>query len=1258
MSSSCFSLRGDFVSTCNVPTNPLFKLRSINYLIVLLALLLFTPTSPAAGLVVAWGDNSNHQTDIPPDLTNVVAVAGGSVHSLALDATGAVTGWGDAGNGQTIAPALANPAAIAAGDSFSLALQADGDIIAWGLPPAVPATPTHAVAVAASAGNAMGLIRDGTVIPWGTVAFTPENATNLVAIAAGHTFDLGLQGDGTVIGWGDNGQGETDIPPGLTNVVALAAGRFHCLALSGNGTVTAWGDNSFDQLNIPAGLSNVVAIAAGGIHSVALRRDGTIVTWGNDSYQQLDLPAGLVNVAGIAAGRYHSLAILGDGSPVITVPPLPRYNSSTKTAVLQVMAVGQSPLTYQWQLDGTNIVNATNSVLLLPNLLPGNAGTYSVIVSNTVGYAASTATHLPPAWQHPFIASQPEDTNVLCNETAVFQVDAAGTGPLSYQWTFAGTVLPDATNSVLVLDHVSLDQSGEYTVKISNAFGVVTSQVATLTVEPVPPLITSPLTASAKQGVAFSYTITGLHDPTSFIAPNLPFGLGLDPMTGEIQGTPIDAGTFDVTIGAVNHCTTATTNLVLTIASSTPVITSSLSVTGAEQVPFTYQITSSEPILAYGVSGLPRMLALDPATGIISGTPLYGGEFDAQISASNDWGVATATLHFSFSNAPIAGLAIENVTTNYTSPYLMDFQFALRDGADPAINHAVVVDPRLLTVTALEDGTEPTEIEKILRLGSAKVLKAYLVLDFTASVASLANGDTNNDGISDAVDTEVNGATTFVNQQPADAQIGVYEFHREDVAPHQVTSLTTDKELLTNAIAGIWTNYVQNFPAGSRCWDALVAAIGSLGSPNPDEQHYIILVSDGRDESSTNTITNVISAATNNNVHIYCVGFGDALDVPTLQNLSAQTSGRFYEATNSTALAANLAQIGKDLNGQYILRWATLKRSATPFMPSFQISYQGFTAVSPPNPDPIITGTNITVDPTTDPPTTNIDYTYKTNYIIAPYPPTSHAGNVTVGSLRLAADADIHPSGLTLRATYVPRYIRQLRLHYRSNWPCTVSLESTNDGEMLYGWSLTQTNDDAGGQWLLLSSADPQNRDTSIPFSAFGKLVTFTFHDVIDASSAFSVFELDNSIYTNTGGQSFTFENTNAFLTDFPVLPHGTPIPWLFANGFSPDYATAELGDPDGDGVPTWQEYQAGTDPNDANSVFRVKNVAPTDTYGRYQITFSTAVNRMYRLESSSDLLNWVPLVSAIVGTGSDITVTDIRNPTENSQAYYRVVVY
>ena len=721
---------------------------------VLLAAGIATQTVQAAGTVVAWGDNNRAQTNVPFALTNVVAVAGGSFHSLALDRTGTVVGWGESASGETIPPAgLSNAVALAAGAGFSLARQSTGDLISWGNQTNVPVALTNAVAISAAAGNALGLNRDGVVFPWGTVALAPVNVTNVLAVAAGETHDLALVGDGTTVAWGDSSLGKTAVPPNLTNAVALAAGRFHSLALRSDGTVAAWGNNTYNQLAVPVGLSNVVAVSAGALHNLALRSDGSVVAWGDNTFRQLATPAGLSNVFGIAAGRYHNLAIAGDGSPTITVQPVCRYNAGSGTAIFQVMAVGRPPLSYQWQRDGVDILDATNAMLMLTSVTPSEAGTYAVTVSNALGLVTSGISMLPPAWQRPFIVSQPQDETVLCNERAVFIVDAGGTKPLGYQWRFEEVPIAGATNPVLVLDHAILAQAGGYSVMVSNLNNSTTSVVATLTVEGVAPLITSPLVASGKQGVPFSYTITGLHNPTTFGASPLPFGLSVDIATGAIQGTPVDGGTFSVTLATTNLCAAADTNLTLIITSSIPRITSSLSVTGAEQVALSYRITATESPGSFGAQDLPQGLVVNPLTGRISGSPLYAGSFDATITASNFWGIGATNLHFTITNTPITELVIANVTTNYSAPYLLDFQFSLNDSSDSALSHGVVVDPRLLTVTAMENEVpvSPSETGVLIQRGNAKVFKAYLVLDFTQSIASLAHGDTNNDGISDAV---------------------------------------------------------------------------------------------------------------------------------------------------------------------------------------------------------------------------------------------------------------------------------------------------------------------------------------------------------------------------------------------------------------------------------------------------------------------------------------------------------------------------
>lgn len=206
-------------------------------------------------------------TNVPGDLTNIVAVSAGLNDALALREDGTLRAWGENDYGIANVPTdLTNVVAIGSGWLFHMALRADGRVMTWGHPNATP----------------------------------PAGLDRVVAIAAGgHQFCLALRDDGTVVGWGWNGYGQTNVPPGLTNAISVAAGLDHSLALRADGTVVGWGDDTFGAANVPTGLSNVVAISAGWNQSFALKSDGTVIGWGMDG---TNLPPLLGNVVKVAAG--------------------------------------------------------------------------------------------------------------------------------------------------------------------------------------------------------------------------------------------------------------------------------------------------------------------------------------------------------------------------------------------------------------------------------------------------------------------------------------------------------------------------------------------------------------------------------------------------------------------------------------------------------------------------------------------------------------------------------------------------------------------------------------------------------------------------------------------------------------------------------------------------------------------------------------------------------------------------------------------
>jgi alpha-tubulin suppressor-like RCC1 family protein/GH25 family lysozyme M1 (1,4-beta-N-acetylmuramidase) len=406
--------------------------------------------------LLGWGLNKYGtvvygQADVPGGLSNVLAVAAGSYHSLALKGDGTVAAWGAGltnsgltpNYAQALVPAgLSNVVALSAGGYHSLALKADGTVAAWGAGTTnsgvglnlgqalVPPGLSNVVAISGGADHSLALKADGTVVAWGAgttnsgfipdcgQSLTPAGLSSVVVVSAGAFHNLALQGNGIVVAWGaglTNAEvspdyGQSLVPSGLSNVVAVAAGYYHSLALQADGTVVAWGAGTvntglnpdYGQSQVPAGLSNVVAIAAGVYSSLALLCDGTVVAWGagttntgaNPNYGQGVVPAALSNAVAVAAGRYHTLALEGDGRPHLTTQPASRTVPTGATVIYAAMAVGNPPLTYQWQINGTNIPGATAAVLSLPNVQPAQAGDYSVVVSNAAGSVTSVVATL------------------------------------------------------------------------------------------------------------------------------------------------------------------------------------------------------------------------------------------------------------------------------------------------------------------------------------------------------------------------------------------------------------------------------------------------------------------------------------------------------------------------------------------------------------------------------------------------------------------------------------------------------------------------------------------------------------------------------------------------------------------------------------------------------------------------------------------------------------------------------------------------
>ncbi len=151
---------------------------------------------------------------------------------------------------------------------------------------------------------------------------------------------------------------------------------------------------------------------------------------------------------------------------------------------------------------------------------------------------------------------------------------------------------------------------------------------------------------------------------------------------------------------------------------------------------------------------------------------------------------------------------------------------------------------------------------------------------------------------------------------------------------------------------------------------------------------------------------------------------------------------------------------------------------------------------------------------------------------------------------------------------------------------------------------------------------------------------------------------------------SFTFTNVEAdhviAATYAPILAaNGTPEWWLYAENTNwvTNFNAAALNDPTGKGMAVWQDYIAGTDPNNAASILAV-NVSGAG--GRAVVSFPTVpttpqyqLQRYYALESSSSInpANWQSIsgMTNIAGAGQIVSYT---NADANPNAFYRARVW
>ncbi|HVT74518.1 MAG TPA: immunoglobulin domain-containing protein [Lacunisphaera sp.] len=176
----------------------------------------------------------------------------------------------------------------------------------------------------------------------------------------------------------------------------------------------------------------------------------------------------------------------------------------------------------------------------------------------------------------PTISTQPASQTVTEGDNVTFSVAANGTAPLSYQWTFGGKAIAGATSPTYSLTNVQQANAGTYAVTITNSLGSVTSNNATLTVNPLsiaPSITAQPLSRAANAGdsVSFGVSATGTPAPTYQWRKDGVNIAGATSSTFSIASvTTADAGSYTVVVSnTAGSVTSSVATLTVSASSST-----------------------------------------------------------------------------------------------------------------------------------------------------------------------------------------------------------------------------------------------------------------------------------------------------------------------------------------------------------------------------------------------------------------------------------------------------------------------------------------------------------------------------------------------------------------------------------------------------------------------------------------------------------------------------------------------------------------
>jgi hypothetical protein len=253
------------------------------------------------------------------------------------------------------------------------------------------------------------------------------------------------------------------------------------------------GSNTSNTITVTVGSAPNAIITASGSTSICAGNSVTLnANTGSDLNYQWQLNGSNISGAtfsaysATSAGNYSAIIsnICGSSSSnvisvTVTSSPSASITASGSTSIcagnsVTLNANTGSGLSYQWQLNGSNLNGAT-----LSTYDATSAGNYSVVVSNTCGSSTSNVISVTTG-AAPSAAITATGPTTFCAGGSVTLTANTGTG-FTYQWQLNGSNISGATSSTY-----DAGTSGNYSVIVSDSCGNSISNIITVDVISAP----------------------------------------------------------------------------------------------------------------------------------------------------------------------------------------------------------------------------------------------------------------------------------------------------------------------------------------------------------------------------------------------------------------------------------------------------------------------------------------------------------------------------------------------------------------------------------------------------------------------------------------------------------------------------------------------------------------------------------------------------------------------------------------------------